>query len=251
MSNDTINGGDGNDTVFAGSGNDLISGGNGDDVIYDGAGNDTIFGNADHDTFYLGTGASDGSDVVDGGTGIDTIIEDLSSATPGSTSIYVNLTTGTHFRQETPGTGVDTLQGIENFTLIGPVEGTIIGSSVANLLTSDAGDDSLNGFAGDDTLSSGDGADTLIGGAGADLLYAGDGDDLIFVDDAGDIVDGGAGSDRVIVDTVSGLGVTIANWTGVERISGAAGNDTLDATGVTSAMLLQGAGGADNLVGGL
>ena len=116
------------------------------------------------------TGSDDGSDSLIGGAGVDTVIEDLSSQTPGTYSIYANLTTGMHYRAETPASGVDTLQGIENYTLLGAVDGEIVGSSGANALQSDAGDDSINGFAGDDTLTSGDGNDTLIGGLGADAV---------------------------------------------------------------------------------
>ena len=119
MSDDTINGGSGNDTIFAGSGNDLVSGGDGDDIIFDGSGDDTINGDADNDTLWLTSGSNDGSDSLNGGSGTDTLIEDLSTETSGAFSVYLTLATGTHYLKETPGVGVDTLAGIENFGIVG------------------------------------------------------------------------------------------------------------------------------------
>ena len=210
MSDDTINGGLGNDTIFAGIGNDLVSGGLGDDVIFDGAGNDTISGDGDDDAFWLASGVNDGSDSIDGGSGVDILIEDLTSETAQAFSIYVNLTSGTHYVAETPGTGVDTLSGIENFRLIGDFDVEAIGSGDANWLWTDHGDDILTGLLGNDTLESGDGDDTLFGGSGVDSLIGGAGDDFLYVDNVGDYVDGGSGTDRVLFEVTSSLEVTLA-----------------------------------------
>ena len=148
MSNDTINGGTGNDTIFAGIGNDLVSGGLGDDIIFDGAGDDTVYGDGDDDQFWLSTGANDGSDVIDGGSGSDTLVENLTAETAQAFSLYLNLTSGTHYVAETPGFGVDTLSGIENYFLIGDFDVVALGSTEANWIISDQGDDSLSGLLG-------------------------------------------------------------------------------------------------------
>lgn len=147
MSNDTINGGSGNDTIFAGIGNDLVSGGPGDDVIFDGAGDDTVSGDDDNDTFWLASGANDGSDSLSGGAGTDTLIEDLSAETPGFYTVFTNLGTGVHYL-DAGLSGVDTLSGIENYTLIGAFDATVVGDAIGNLLTTDGGNDSLSGQGG-------------------------------------------------------------------------------------------------------
>lgn len=106
----------------------------------------------------------------------------------------------------------------------------------------------LDGRGGDDTLIGGVGADWLIGGNGADTLEGGAGDDVLFIDN-GDSVSGGAGFD--IADVV-GLGAISIDLlaTDIEAVFGNEGNDTLDATGVTSDVVLDGQAGDDILVGG-
>ena len=156
MSNATINGGSGNDTIFAGSGNDLVSGGIGNDTIFDGAGNDSVTGDYGDDTFWLASGSNDGEDDLDGGFGSDTLIEDLTAETPGSYTVTTDLTLGTHFL-DAGANGVDTLAGIENYTLLGAFDATIIGNTLANTLTTGDGADSILGFSGHDILSSGGG----------------------------------------------------------------------------------------------
>ncbi|HEY9345037.1 MAG TPA: calcium-binding protein, partial [Inquilinus sp.] len=68
------------------------------------------------------------------------------------------------------------------------------------------GNDVLLGNGGDDELNGGDGNDELYGGGGSNTLGGGGGDDQVtvtrtFSDPASvDVVDGGAGTDTLIVD---------------------------------------------------
>jgi Ca2+-binding RTX toxin-like protein len=68
----TVDGGEGNDTLTGGDGSDMLTGGNGNDTVIGGRGNDSVFlGNGD-DTFIWNPG--DGSDMVEGQDGNDTMI---------------------------------------------------------------------------------------------------------------------------------------------------------------------------------
>lgn len=303
VSDDTINGGSGNDTIFAGIGNDLISGGLGADVIFDGAGNDTATGDDGQDYFWIGTGADDGSDSLDGGAGIDSLIEDLSGETAGTYTVTLNLDTGAHYL-DSGASGVDTIVGMENYLLIGNFDATVIGNSLANILTTDDGDDSISGFSGADSLTSAGGndtlgggwgedtlnggwgndfiagnedpdylvgeagSDTLVGGSGNDTLIGGDSPDTLIGDSGADSMDGGAGSDRYTIDSfdtvmdtgvsgydvaiinvATGLSVDVSDWTGVERVNGFSGDDSLSAATSAVGMVLSGDGGDDTLIG--
>lgn len=161
---------------------DTIEGGSGNDVIEGGDGNDVLRGQADQDIVVAGAG----NDVVAGGSGSDFLIG---------------------------GDGSDTMSG----------------SLGADWLEGDDGNDTLNAGFGDDTLLGGTGADTLDGGAGNDLLIGTavqntpfDTDDIVAFrngdanfadvlgvpsdvsiplpdDDAADVLNGGDGSDDVVL----------------------------------------------------
>ncbi|MGK9231823.1 hypothetical protein KXS07_09350 [Inquilinus limosus] len=161
---DTINGGDGNDRAVGGAGVDTIRGGIGNDSIDAGSENDTVFGDAGNDSIVGGAGidqidggdgndviqGGDGADALTGGTGVDTAYYSLSAV-----GVTVNLTTGTGTGGDAQG---DTLTGIEQ----------VFGSNAADVLTGDAGNNTLWGSGGNDVLTGGLGADVLKGGAGND-----------------------------------------------------------------------------------
>lgn len=200
--NDTLNGNAGNDYLEGGVGNDVLNGGAGIDTAgysaatagvainlgltsaqnTGGAGidalqgienllgsnfNDTLTGDAAANDLNGGTGndtlnGGAGNDTLNGGAGID--LADYQTAT-ARVAVNLNLTTA----QNTSGSGIDTLIGIEN------VRGSnfhdnLTGNAAANVLSGLAGNDILNGGAGNDILNGGAGRDGLIGGGGSDTF---------------------------------------------------------------------------------
>ena len=109
-----------------------------------------------------------------------------------------------------------------------------MGSSAANRLTGDAGNDALDGADGNDIVEGGAGADSLVGGLAADVLsYA--------HSTAGVTVHLGAG-------TASGGDAAGDMFSGFEGVEGSAFADTL--TGDDDANRLSGGPGDDTLNGG-
>ena len=84
-----------------------------------------------------------------------------------------------------------------------------------------AGDDYLFGGAGNDFLDGGEGNDFLDGGEGNNHLYGGDGNDVL-VFHQGDTIDGGAGTDILLVSDKEGEGFSIddlfTNTSGIEVV---------------------------------
>ncbi|WP_407156418.1 hypothetical protein [Bradyrhizobium sp. STM 3557] len=223
----TLTGSSGANTIVGGAGNDTIDGGGGADIINAGGGNDTVT--------YRGTESS-----IDGGSGTDT----LTFAASGSVSA-INLTAG----DQTTGDGV-VVANFENVNAgIFTTALTVTGSSSAN------------------TITTGSGNDTIDGGGGADVISAGSGNDTVSYYGTETSVDGGTGTNTLIMNTSAVLNLananqlsfgagTISNFqnvdasavaaavsitgsSGVNVITGGAGNDTID-----------GAGGNDTLAGG-
>ncbi|MEM7506972.1 MAG: glycosyl hydrolase family 28-related protein [Pseudomonadota bacterium] len=138
--------------------------------------------------------------------------------------------------------GDDTLRGFDGNDVIG-------GRGGADLLQGDGGNDRLSGGEGGDTLEGGEGNDVLSGNAGADALSGGSGDDTLRVDAEDTLIDGGAGFDRLFVEGSGGVSIDQAA-SSIERATGAAGDDTFDASGLVEATFQNGRGGADTLIGG-
>ena len=185
---DVLVGGDGDDVFHVSTGADTMIGGSGNDTVYhwdttagvtvnlrtgvDGSsrligienvggtfyndvleGNDvanTLDGNGGSDTL-IGAGGDDlliagsGANLLDGGAGTDTV--DFRHAESG---MFVDLAAGVAYA---PGfTPTSVLTGIENVT----------GSSYADMLYGDAGDNVLSGGYGDDWLDGGAGHDVAV-----------------------------------------------------------------------------------------
>ena len=236
---DTIDGEDGDDRLFGNDGNDLILGGVGADLGVGGIGNDTLNGNQGPDTL-LG---EDGDDLIRGGSENDQIAG---------------------------GIGADRVLG-------GSGDDVIAGDDGNDSLAGEAGADTIRGGSGIDSISGGDDADTLEGGddldyisgqggndtitgdAGADRIRGNDGDDLLIwnIGDGSDLNDGGTGEDTLdlngsnaadnvnVIDSGTGFQVGIATAQiandQVDRldIETFAGNDVVDATGLSANMLIQ------------
>ena len=158
------------------------------------------------------------------------------------------------------GDGDDTLRG-------GTGNDTIQGGNGNDILQGNGGNDSLTGQAGNDLLQGGDGNDHLDwnngnNGLGDDILEGGAGNDNIWAYTANDQFSGGDGNDYVVVQNVSQVVLTNAEYTsngfatsnhGVEgwELYGSSGADTIDASAWTGVGITIGGGdGDDTLRGG-
>ncbi|WP_343717908.1 calcium-binding protein [Inquilinus sp.] len=230
----------GNDFVDALGGDDIAIGWSGDDVIRGGAGADVIIGgllNA------AGIITLSGIDAADYTTSVDGVTVDLSvlvNLTLPILGINIQLTGASQgFGGDAQG---DYLVGIVN--LIGSNTGgdNLSGSAAANTINGQGGDDTLDGQGGNDILLGGAGDDILIGGGGADSLQGGAGFDTADYS-------GSAAPVTINLTTGTGTGGDAQGdtLTGVERVIGSAGDDTL--TGSAGDDTLIGGAGADAIDG--
>lgn len=208
---------------YADAGGDQIDGDDGpDDRIEAGAGNDTV-------------NAGTGNDTVTGGAGDDSL---------------------------TGGAGDDALDGGANDDRLfgGTGSDTLAGGDGDDALYGGAGADSFLGGNGNDSMFGGSGADVFQPGPGADLVEGGDGNDTITLSD-NDTVDGGAGIDLLDAGWESkslGITFTSASWgeagntqfQNIDHVRTGSGNDTVNASAATSALLIEGGAGNDALTGG-
>lgn len=265
---DTLSAGDGQNTLSGGAGDDSLSSGNGTDSIEGGAGNDSLFAEVGNDRLAGGTG----DDSIDGGDGIDTAEFGASQ-----TAVTVDLAAGT-----ATGEGNDTLVSIER------VEGSDLADSITgddnnNTLSGAGGDDTLNGAGGDDRFgfsTANNGNDQIFGGGGTgdnlrvDLLDAtgasitiensGNANSDVLVDMTaplnqsallnqveqilvlGSSDDALAGNDTLTVDDLTGT--TVGDGGVTASLGG--GNDELDASTATTALVVDGQAGNDTLTSG-
>jgi len=195
--NDVLTGAADDNTLAGGDGNDILNGAAGDDVLFGGLGDDSLIGGAGLDTvFYL----------------------DATSA------VTIRLATLT--AQNTGGSGIDTLSGIES--VIGSnFNDTLIGDAFANIFDGGAGNDLINGGGAVDTVR----YSFASGAVSVDLTLSGVAQDT-----------GGGGIDTLtlIENLVGGQsGDTLSGTNTGNRLEGDGGDD-----------VLFGLGGNDTLVGG-
>jgi Ca2+-binding RTX toxin-like protein len=221
-----------NGTTSPNGGSTDMSGGPDDDQLFGGPGNDSMSGDT-------------GADDIQGGDGIDSYIATFGS--PATITLDEVANDG--------GAG-------ENDNVHSDVE-HISGTTFADTMVGDAGDQSFVGFGGkdniqgkggDDTLQGNDGADTLTGGGGADTLQGGNDPDDMSGGAGNDIADYGDHSNKVTVtindvanDGGSGGAEGDNVRTDVEDLRGGSNDDTL--TGSTGDNQIQGAEGNDTLNG--
>ncbi|MBC7281297.1 hypothetical protein [Hoeflea sp.] len=164
------------------NGNDTLTGTVFDEAIFGLDGDDIIFGGP-------------GDDTLDGGVGEDTL-----SYAGSAQGVTVRLGVGTASGGDAEG---DTFQNFEN-------------------LTGSAHNDTLEGTRGTNVLKGGAGDDILVGRGGADTLEGGDGNDTFEIlptdNISGAIFDGGAGEDRLLLQT-AGEGAHVYDLTGVTLTS--------------------------------
>lgn len=233
-------------------------------------------------TFAVDNQPADGNDVIDGGTGADSIF-----GGEGSDTIQLNDSFGDDTivgGEDTGDTDTDVLdasgltEGIDVVYGANPEDGTLTGrtsgdvatfSEIENVVYTDQ-DDTADASAATAAvnISTGGGADTITTGAYGDTVDAGDGDDEITIGgsltETGQTtsVDGGAGTDTLILDptddrdlTVDMSAGTVADGVGgaevfsnIENVTTADGDDTV--TGDSNANVITTNDGADAIDAG-
>ncbi len=222
--NDELNGGLGDDTLSGGVGVDLLDGGAGDDVLLSGAGVDTLLGGSGDDTYrfqpvlnpntssFEFNGVHTINDAL--GENDNLVIErveseiDLSFTEDGNDLIaYIDAGGfGAIAVRIVDHLDADGDTQIENLIFADGTTYDLVnyttwyssifdGTSSAETLTGNQGDNVLNGLGGDDILDGGAGNDTLNGGAGDDayLFDIGDGTNTINEESGFDTIELGAG----------------------------------------------------------
>lgn len=192
-------GGAGNDTLIGSDAANIISGNSGNDTVTGGLGNDTLNGNDGDDLFkqvYNG-----GSDTITGGNGIDTVSYDDNSTSYFlmmniiANTIYHNLQEDDLFSIENV-IGTDSVMDVidartaSSDLAIDLTTGTITGSTASvvsfsqfEYVYSGNGNDTITGNSLANVINTFGGNDTIIGGAGSDTIDAGNGLDTFSYDD--------------------------------------------------------------------
>jgi Ca2+-binding RTX toxin-like protein len=229
---------------------DLLRGNNGDDTLNGGADRDTLIGGSGDDRLDGGKGG----DLMQGGFGSDTyVVDDL-----GDDLIEPALSDGARDVLESSVRNIflPYYARIEDVTLSGNLDLSVIGDSGANIITGNIGDNHLGGSGGDDTLNGGGGDDTMNGGStDADSMVGGLGNDYYLVSNASDVVveDSGSGSGKDTIWTtipIAALAANVENATVFDvHPLDLAGNELVNVlTGNDAANVLSGEDGGDRLV---
>ena len=107
--------------------------------------------------------------------------------------------------------GTDTISGLGG-------NDHLLGQGGNDILLGGVGNDKLDGGVGNDRLEGGEGIDFLAGGTGNDWMLGGGGDDYLWDMSGLNTMEGGAGNDRLISNTMRGAD---------NRLFGGDGSDTL------------------------
>ena len=196
--NDLIYGDAGNDTILSGAGNDEIYGGDGNDTIKPGDGDDTIDAGPGDDSIEL----SAGNDFEDGGDGIDTLVISAASL---SIPFTINLQTGRYFLTPQSNSQTPNIANIENITSYSSVDLTISDTIGVNEIILSSGDDTVTSIGGNDIINTGGGNDTVTLGLGSYTVDLGGGDDILNLGPQQSKINGGSGTDTVVVSSETGL----------------------------------------------
>eukprot|EP01036_Dinobryon_divergens_P061959 gene61959-biopygen35100 len=234
---------------FNGTGNtldNLVNGNSGDNVLTGGGGLDTLAGGDGNDTYVVDSL----TDQIWEGNGVDSGLDTVNFT--GGTGVTFSL---------------ESIDNVENLTLLGTNATNGTGNGLDNILVGNAKNNTLIGL---------DGADRLDGGAGNDTMIGGDGNDTYFANATTDVVreeSGGSSGIDTVNFTSATIGQTytlsndatfgfIENLTlgGTARINGV-GNDqdnTLTGNGANNSLTagagddtILGGGGVDTISGGL
>jgi len=253
----TVDGGAGNDVLLGGNGVDVLLGGDGDDLVDGNQGNDIGFMGAGDDTFQWDPG--DGNDVVEGQAGADAMLfnganaaERFETSANGSRVRFTrNVANIVMDLNDVEAIDLRALGGADDL-VVDDVSGTDL-TSVRTDLADPAGSGIEDGAA--DTV-------TVRGTNGDDVVVASIQHDALTVEGLAasvSVVGAGASNDRLLVDTVAGddvvdasgvtgFGVTASMGAGDDVAVGGAGDDVL--RGEDGDDVLLGGPGTDTLDGG-
>ncbi|MGQ0657523.1 MAG: beta strand repeat-containing protein [Chromatiales bacterium] len=238
----TLTGNAGNDTLLDDAGDDVLSGGSGNDTLTGGIGADSMTGGSGTDTLVETRDVSftlTDSTLVIGAEGTDTLATvEVANLTGGAAANSFTVSGWTGSGTLNGSTGTDTVAATKNadFTLTNAslvttdgMSMTLTGIEVAN----------LTGGAGDNTF-------TVSGWTGTGTL---DGSTNVYT--TGDAVVAANNVDFVLTNTLlqrSGLGdLTLANMD-VANLTGGAGANSFTVSGWTGTGTLNGAAGTDTLI---
>ena len=228
--NDTLLGGPGNDLLVGGPGNDYLDGGPGNDVLISSSGNDTVFGGPGDDTISAAFDVGAGGDLLSGGPGNNVI-----NGSQGQDTLTETGATNYSFQ----GNSLVSGQGTDVFT--GIAAASLTGSDSASLFD-------LAAFTGTVTAVGGLGNDTFFGSAYGDSLDGGLGTNRLVITASAD----SSSVNFMLTDAaLTGFGApdTLANVQEAS-LTGSSGDDTLNAAGFSGNVTLDGGPGNDSLVGG-
>lgn len=285
---DTLHGGDGNDQLYGGgassgvgdvifgdAGDDWLYGGDAEDTLIGGSGNDRLDGGAGIDTFRFGRGwgFDQIDDYVRSGESGGSIIE-FDESLAAADIVIVQEGFGTYTIRSVDGEG-SIWATSDNVGEIRFADGTrwdwsdlllamitVTGTSGDDVLGQPEGYDEFmydgaifKGLEGNDRLEGGRFGDTLDGGTGNDTMIGHGGDDTYLVDSASDVVTEASneGYDIVISTVTHTLATNVEelDLAGTLAIDGTGNSRDNQLYGNVANNVLNGAGGADYMSGGL
>ncbi|WPN59018.1 M10 family metallopeptidase C-terminal domain-containing protein [Pseudomonas sp. P9_31] len=228
LENLTLTGSD-NLTGIGNALNNVLTGNNGNNILNGAAGLDTLIGGAGNDTY-----------VLDQAGELELLQDDVDQ---GSDLLYINYTST--LAGSTVDLSQSNLQNVEDVTVTGLGNFTVIGNDLNNILIGNNYDNTLLGGAGNDWLDGWAGADKLNGGSGDDTyVMFNNGVQVTELADEGHDLIKTAVSHSLEANVEDGelLGSAALSLTGNELDNSLTGN--------AAANILDGRGGADTLDGG-
>ncbi|MFK7733466.1 MAG: hypothetical protein AB8B48_17735 [Pseudomonadales bacterium] len=186
---------------------DRIIGSDGENAIFGGLGNDSLSGGR-------------GNDELDGGEG-DHDVADFSDAVVGVSVNLGEAKDSNGFTTAVMGAEVDRLRNLED----------ISGSSFADTIVGDDGEQILLGKDGDDSIDGAGGNDSLDGGLGNDLLEGGLGEDTVNASVGSDVFDGGGDVDTIDYSRLAEAGSIAVTLSGAGNAEVILNGDAANADG--------------------